>query len=572
MRRQQWALMILFAVLLAGVVIFSGCLPQTHSRPDDQTPAVPEQQGEQAEEIDPEEERKRRELEARLAEQRRLEERKQREEELKAELGPFFVSLPPLDSPENPPVKAKGIYLTGHTAGNTRRIQELLTLVDETELNAMVIDVKNDHGLMTYRSEIEIVNEVNANKGVVIKDIDALMTKLKEHNVYPIARIVVFRDPHLPEVKPEWAIQKRGGGLWRDRSGFAWVNPYDKNVWDYNIAIAKEAALKGFREIQFDYVRFPENARRVDLEAEFPYEQGRAKDEAIQEFLEYAQEQLAEYNVHLAADVFGVIATSRNDADGIGQTWEKISPVVDIICPMVYPSHYGPGYFGYRVPDANPDGVINRAMTDAIKRNAVLAEPAIIRPWLQSFTATWVRGHIPYGPQEVRRQIEAALALGIDEYLIWNPGNKYHRDAFLAEAEAAALEQEAEAKRLANNLDLLGRTKEAALKDYLTAVVNKNWREIYLWQVRDFSLNEEDFQNWVAGWTGKLTAYSQILVEEIDDENTLFTVRLTLELPGGQEQPEEVFRVLPEQGVWKVNPPETFLKKIAGAKSQETPG
>ena len=133
---------------------------------------------------------------------------------------------------------------------------------------------------------------------------------------------------------------------------------------------------------------------------------------------------------------------------------------------MVYPSHYGPGYFGYRVPDANPDGVINRAMTDAIKRNAVLAEPAIIRPWLQSFTATWVRGHIPYGPQEVRRQIEAALALGIDEYLIWNPGNKYHRDAFLAEAEAAALEHEAEAKRLANNLDLLGRTKEAALKDY----------------------------------------------------------------------------------------------------------
>ncbi|NLM52806.1 MAG: putative glycoside hydrolase [Firmicutes bacterium] len=565
MKRHQWAVKIIFAVLILGVAIFSGCLPKTLSRPEQPPATALEQTEEEPQEVDPEEERKRRELEARLEEQRRLEARKRREEELKAELGPFFVELPPLENAPNPAVKAKGIYLTGHTAANPKRLQELLTLVDETELNAMVIDVKNDHGLMTYYSEIEIVKEVNANKGVVIKDIDALMAKLKEHDVYPIARIVVFRDPHLPEVRQEWAIQRRGGGLWRDRSGFAWVNPYDKNVWDYNIAIAKEAALKGFREIQFDYVRFPENAKRVDREAEFPHAQGRAKDEVIQEFLAYAKAQLEEYNVHVSADVFGVIATARNDADGIGQTWEKISPVVDIICPMVYPSHYGPGYFGYKVPDANPDGVINRALTDAIKRNAVLAEPAVIRPWLQSFTATWVKGHIPYGPKEVRRQIEAALALGIDEFLIWNPGNRYFQDAFLSETEAAALQREKEAARQANELDLLGRSKKDALEEYLAAVVSRSWREIFLWQVRDFSYSEADFQNWVASWTAKLTVYSISPSDQAMEEN-YFYVKLFWESPGGQEQLEEVFQVTLEQGVWKVNPPGTFLNKLTSTE------
>ena len=221
--------------------------------------------------------------------------------------------------------------MTGHTVANSRRFAELMQLVDETELNAMVIDVKNDSGLMTYRSEIEIVKEVNGNKGVVIEDIDAVLSELKARDIYPIARVVVFRDPHLPEVKPAWAIQKRdGGGQWRDPKNFAWVNPYDKNVWDYNIAIAKEAALKGFREIQFDYVRFPENARRVDREAEFPGSNGRSKAKPLPAFW-LMPGQLADYNVHIAADVFGVVATSR-DAEGSGKAG-KISSLVDYICP-----------------------------------------------------------------------------------------------------------------------------------------------------------------------------------------------------------------------------------------------
>ena len=546
MRKQGFAkILAVLIILLIGVIVYSQ-LQETFSKG-----VEPPQQEEENEGLNEEEER-------RLAEERMREERRQREAALREELGAFFVPLPPLERSENPPVKVKGIYVTGHTAANSKRFTELLALLDSTELNAMVIDVKNDHGYMTYPSEIEIVKEVNANKGAVIKDIDAVMAELEKHDVYPIARIVVFRDPHLPEVKPEWAIQKRNGsGQWRDPKNFAWVNPYDKRVWDYNIAIAKEAALKGFREIQFDYVRFPENAKRVDREAEFPGANGRAKDEAIEAFLAYARQQLAEYNVYISADVFGVIATSRGDADGIGQSWERVSPQVDYICPMIYPSHYGPGYFGYAVPDAHPGGTVSRALTDAIKRSAPLAEPAIIRPWLQSFTATWVKGHIKYGAAEVRAQIEAALALGIDEFLIWNPGNRYITNSYLTAAEAAQNEAELAERRLANGHDVLGRTQAAALDEYLTAVQKKNWRQVYLWQVRNFTHTEEEFQLWFDSWTSSLVSYSlesgqngsYLVALELKDGDTLFEM-------------EENFTVVMENNVWKVKASRAFLDAL----------
>ena len=533
-------------ILLLSVFVYSQ-LQETFSKD-----VEPPQQNEETGNINEEKEQK-------LVEEKRREERRQREAALRNELGAFFVPLPPLDSPENPPVKAKGIYVTGHTAANSKRFAELIALLDATELNAMVIDVKNDHGYMTYPSEIEIVKEVNANKGAVIKDIDAVMTELEKHDIYPIARIVVFRDPHLPEVKPEWAIQKLGGGgPWRDTKNFAWVNPYDKRVWDYNIAIAKEAALKGFREIQFDYVRFPENAKRVDREAEFPGANGRFKDEAIEAFLAYARQQLAEYNVHISADVFGVIATSRGDAEGIGQNWEKISPQVDYICPMIYPSHYGPGYFGYAVPDAHPGGTVSRALMDGIKRNAALEKPAIIRPWLQSFTASWVKGHIKYGAAEVRAQIEAALKLGIDEFLIWNPGNSYMANSYLTAAEAAKMEAEQAEKRLAKGLDVLGRTQANALDDYLSAVTKKDWRQAYLWQAGNLKTSEEGYKSWFDSWTSSLISYrssevgesgSYLVMLELKNEDILFNL-------------EENFTVVMENNVWKVKPSSVFLTAL----------
>lgn len=562
-------------VLTAGILLFilftfniTGCssgLIQEVGLEDPQA----EEEMEQHEEVDPdalkEQERLQREKEEREERERQeriLEERRLREEALKDELGPFFVPLPPLEKEDNPPVKARGIYVTGNTVGLTSRFEDLLHMVETTELNAMVIDVKNDHGVMSYRSDIEIVSEAGANRNVPVKDMQEVISRLKDKGIYTIARIVVFRDPLLPEFKPEWAIQRNQGGVWRTRGGVAWVNPYDKQVWDYNIAIAKEAALVGFQEIQFDYVRFPENAHRLDQEAYYPGEDGMPKDQAIENFLIYAGEQLEKYNVHLSADVFGVIATSWGDTDRIGQTWEKIAPQVDYNCPMIYPSHYGPGYFGFSVPDANPSGTVRNALIDAIKRNAPIENPGIIRPWLQSFTASWVRGHIPYGTEEVREQIETALELGIDEYLIWNARNNYFSDAFLSEEEARQLRKDLQAEREKKGHDVLGNTAEDALKEYLEAVQKRNWREALVYQSTDFTMDHKQFREWVGKWTGRLTSY-EMITKDLDSDNSQFV--LDVVITNNQEELKlnnQKFEVFIENSIWRVKPPEDFTEML----------
>ncbi len=548
------AIILSFAVVLS----FSGCTQnffflidnEAGTQTKDETQNVDENEG-----VDPEEQKR--------LEEEILEEWLHKNEELKEKLGSFYVPLPTLEQAQvdNPPVKARGLYLTGNTVG-LDRFNDILDLVASTELNSVVIDVKNDHGLMTYQSEIEIVQEVGANKSVPIKNIEEVIAKLNEKDIYPIARIVVFKDPHLAEQRPDWAIQSNKGGIWRDNKGVAWINPYKKEVWDYNIAIAKEAALVGFREIQFDYVRFPENAARVDKEAYYPDENGIEKDDNIKMFLEYAREQLADYNVHLAADTFGVIATSWGDADRIGQNWEKIAPNVDYNCPMIYPSHYGPGYFGYSVPDAHPAGTVRRALIDAINRNAPIENPSIIRPWLQSFTASWIKGYIPYGANEVRAQIEAALELGIDEYLIWNPTNRYPADAFLPEEKARKLREEFESSREAKGHDVLGRTRDNALDAYMDAIKKRSWREVYTLQGTDFTMDHNDFRQWLDSWTGGLVAY-EVGDKTISDDKTIFEINFTIRINDQEhEYNGEKFEVYKENKIWKVKPSQKFIEML----------
>ncbi len=392
-----------------------------------------------------------------------IEERQLLENILKAELGEFFVPLPPMEAKDNPPIKAKGIYVTANSAGLEPRFSDFIDMIEKTELNAMVIDVKNDHGLMTYPSEIEIVKEIMKDHTEPVTDIKGLMSRLEEKNIYPIARIVVFRDPHLPKFYPEWAIQKKDGTVFQDDKGFTWMNPYEKKVWDYNIAIAKEAALLGFKEIQFDYVRFPEDSDNYDSQVIFPDIKDIPKDDIIREFLAYAKEQLKDYNVYVSADVFGVIATYLTDKDSIGQTWEKITAEVDYMFPMVYPSHYSAGFFGFSVPDAMPRETIIMALHDAIKRNATAENPASIRPWLQGFTATWIDGHIKYGPEQIREQVEAVLECGIEEFFIWNASNKYDPLSFITDSEAQQKQQQAMDYRIKMGFDFVGNTSFAAL-------------------------------------------------------------------------------------------------------------
>ena len=333
------------------------------------------------------------------------------------------------------PVEAKGLYLTGNTAGGPK-FDQIIDLLNKTELNSLVIDVKQDSGYITYKSNVKEVNEIKSDRITFIKDIDKLMHKAKENNIYTIARIVTFKDPFYAGSKPEIAMQKKNGGVWKDRSGVIWVDPYNKTVWDYNIAIAKEAAEKGFDEIQFDYVRFPENGKKVDLEVAFNNPENRSKAQNIADFLAYAKEQLKDYPVFISADVFGLTTTVVDDM-GIGQQWELITPVVDYISPMMYPSHYANRTYGLPVPDQYPYETIKFGLIDALSKNKKVAEQQVdvstIRPWYQDFTATWVKGHISYGSKEVSQQIQAGYDLGVRQYMIWDSKNVYSQKAWLKE-------------------------------------------------------------------------------------------------------------------------------------------
>lgn len=323
-------------------------------------------------------------------------------------------------------IDVKGIFVTGHTA-QSPRMDELITLIEETELNAMVIDVKDDNGFMLYYSEAAERYNPIANEHYYVEDIVSLIKRLKEKNIYLIARIVTFKSPLYAKTHPERAIVYRESGkLYSDGDRLIWASPHDRILWDYNIAVAKEAAAYGFDEVQFDYVRFPAIANQKGMD--YRNENGESQTAAIQNFLKAAYEALREHEVVISADVFGWAASALDDV-GIGQHWEAITNVVDVISPMMYPSHYGPGNFGLPVPDAFPYETIDRSIKAAISRNDNVYTPGRIRPWIQDFTASWVSGHIRYGAKEVKAQIDALKANGIEEYLLWNAGNYYSKNA-----------------------------------------------------------------------------------------------------------------------------------------------
>jgi hypothetical protein len=253
------------------------------------------------------------------------------------------------------------------------------------------------------------------------------MDTLQQHQIYPIARIVVFKDTILAKKHPEWSYLNPDGSLWNNGKA-SFVNPYRKEVWDYNIEVAKEAAKLGFKEIQFDYVRFPEGFETREDKLKYTKDD-RSRIDAVGEFVKYAREQLTPLGVRVSVDIFGY-AASVPAAEGIGQDFQKISENTDVICPMIYPSHYGADWFGSKVPDAAPYKTINGAMVDTKKKLDPLNEvKPIVRPWIQDFTATWIPGHITYGKAEVDAQVKALKDNGVNEFLLWNAGNKYTEGA-----------------------------------------------------------------------------------------------------------------------------------------------
>lgn len=325
------------------------------------------------------------------------------------------------------PVQVKGIYVSGWIAGS-KEMDELIEMIERTELNAVVIDVKNDSGEVTYDSKVKQVDTLQADRKIMIPQMEKLLQKLKEKNIYTIARIVAFKDPYFAGKKPSIAMKHKNGNTWKDSKGVAWVDPYQPEVMQYNLDIAKEAATLGFDEIQFDYVRFPDNGKKVDQEVKFYNQHHATKAEQISNFLKKAKNQLESLGVYVSADVFGLTTSSQDDM-GIGQDWKLISQQVDYICPMIYPSHYSTGNYNINHPDLNPYDIVHHALKDAIEKNEELKKQhqstAIIRPWLQSFTAKWLHPHLKYDQEQVQKQIKAAQNLGIEEYLLWNSKCKY---------------------------------------------------------------------------------------------------------------------------------------------------
>ncbi len=358
---------------------------------------------------------------------------------------------PPL--PERTPKKVKGVYLTAYVAGTQSRFDEILSHIDETEINAVVIDVKNDDGRVTFAMDSPIVNEVGSVQKLM--NIDTVMAKLKERNIYTIARIVAFRDPYLPEQRPEWGLHLADGSLYRDNNNLAWVNPYKREVWDYLVEVAVEAHKAGFDEVQFDYIRFSTERGINQVVYDEADTGGLSKTEIITEFVNYVYEKCLAEGVFMAADVFGAIIGGGIDSDNVGQSYGDMAASLDYICPMIYPSHYADGNFGIEHPDTQPYDTIlaalqgSKADLSGYTRNG--EHQAVVRPWLQDFTASYLANYIDYGPEQIRAQIQAVYDAGYDEWMLWSAACRYHWDGLRTPAEAEAEMREIESRAAARN-------------------------------------------------------------------------------------------------------------------------
>jgi hypothetical protein len=338
------------------------------------------------------------------------------------------VVPPEKEDPKPEPVpfvhpKVRGIYVSAWIASTPSLLDPLLQWVEDTVLNAVVIDVKDDYGKIPWRTEVPWALQYGA-FDTRLRNIDALMVRLAEAEIYPIARLVAFKDSSMAEARPELAVRTTSGAIWRDRTGAAWLDPHNWRSWQYLIDVAKEAASKGFKEIQFDYVRFPSDGNLSIIR--YPHATGASRVEVIAAFLAEARSQLEPLGVKVSADIFGLVTSLTTNDMGIGQMLEDIYDVIEVVCPMVYPEHYALGTYGIPDPDKEPYLTVLRSLTYAKERLEAHpnADKVIMRPWLQDFTLRHT-----YGVAEIQAQIKAVYDAGFEEWLLWDPRCRYTKDA-----------------------------------------------------------------------------------------------------------------------------------------------
>jgi len=358
--------------------------------------------------------------------------------------------LAPIETPEPEPeriplppaVEVKGVWVGAWHAIDEARMANFIDLAETTEINALVLDIKEEHGYVTIPTQADYPN----NQSVMMSHMAELVEDMKSRGIYTIARVVCFKDSRWASRNPHLALRDSAGNQWTDRGGVGWLNPYERDNWEYILDLCLEAAKIGFEEIQLDYVRFPADGNLSAIHyGQAGEDQTRA--EVIAEFMEYIRDAMLEVGVRTTADVFGIIALSDRDAQIIGQDLDLLLPVLHVISPMIYPSHFanirqnGTGQIINGVlferPDTEPYEVIYHALQHFIRRlDPSDPNQAIIRPYLQDFTASYLGEYdgeplfLQYGPDEIRAQIQAVYDSGLREWILWSNVSRYNEDTF----------------------------------------------------------------------------------------------------------------------------------------------
>lgn len=323
------------------------------------------------------------------------------------------------------PEPVKAIYMTSWVASTPSLRNRVVNLIKDTEINAVVIDVKDDTGKVSFMTDNQIITKIGSTENR-IRDLATIIEDLHEEDIYVIARIATFQDPYLAKVRPDLAVLRSGdGAVWKDRKGLSWVDPGAEEVWAYVAEIAKEAHELGFDEINFDYIRFPSDGDLRNLTYPHSNLASTTRSAVIKNFFSYIDKTLEPLGVPLSADLFGMTTTTFDDMN-IGQIFENALPYFDYVSPMIYPSHYPPHFNGYADPNEAPYEIIKYVMDSAVKRAiAASSSPDKIRPWLQDFDYP-----VTYTVADVKAQKQAVYDAGLTSWLMWDPSNTYTREAY----------------------------------------------------------------------------------------------------------------------------------------------
>jgi hypothetical protein len=321
------------------------------------------------------------------------------------------------------PDTLRGLYVNRWAALGSK-LDRLIDVARKTEINALVIDVKDDRGFVLYRSSVPLAKEIGADTAdghwMSASKLRAILDTMTANGIYPIARIVVAKDPLLAEKKLDLAIKRKSDlKPWLDKNGRPWLDPHQRVVWQYAVDLAREAYDVGFSEVQFDYVRFPDEKRLI-TETVYPLANGRTRAQVIRDQLGFVRTALKPKGMRVTADVFGLTATDTTDM-GIGQRWEMFVDQVDVVLPMIYPSHFARGTYKLRNPNARPYETISHALKDAIARSDSVPNAALIIPWYQDFTL----GAPRYEAAQIRAQKKAGYDNGFQSWILWNPKSNY---------------------------------------------------------------------------------------------------------------------------------------------------